>query len=77
MLPAFVNIGHCLYSQNLEEMYYLDFMPNLAKCYQTQTCQKYTKSLQLTASRECIRKHSCHLRDFRAIVDVVNNNKSV
>ena len=54
-------------------------MPNLAKCYQTQSCQKwsYVYRILTNASREYIRKCSCHLRAFRATADVANYGKSV
>ena len=54
-------------------------MPNLAKCYQTQSCQKwsYVYRILTNASREYISKCSCHLRAFRAIADVANYGKSV
>ena len=54
-------------------------MPNLANVYQTQSCQKwsYVYRILTNASREYIRKCSCHLRAFRAIADVANYGKSV
>ena len=53
-------------------------MLNLAKCYLTQSCQKwsYLYRILTNASREYISKCSCHLRAFKAIADVANYGKS-